>query len=243
MGAVKRLTLFLAGLLLLPLGWGLGRSLLALFPHGVIASPPWIEPSLLACCAGYGLWSLVYLCLPPSIRLYVWGHELTHAIWGLLTGARVGPIRVGRHGGSVTLSQAGLWTTLAPYFIPFYTLVVVVARLIAGLFVDMNRSAPAWMFLVGLTWGFHITYTLRSLLQRQPDIQTYGRLFSYALILILNLLILGYVIVAATAATIPVYHAEIFHQTVTAYRITARAGTHLARQGARHAGAFARRIQ
>jgi hypothetical protein len=37
-----------------------------------------------------------------------------------------------------------------------------------------------------LTWAFHFTFTLQSLLTSQPDIQEYGRLFSYSLIYLLN---------------------------------------------------------
>ncbi len=218
---MQRFLLFLVGLLLLPLCGGLARSILDLFPFTVINNPPWIAPSILAICAGYGCWTAVYLCMPPSIHVYIWGHELTHAMWGHLTGARVGKIRVNGAGGSVAISQPGVWTTLAPYFIPFYTLVVVLLRLILGLFFEMERWELVWLFLVGLTWSFHITYTLRSLLQHQPDIQAFGRLFSYTLIATINLLCLGYVLVFASAATLPAFHEQLFRRTTSAYRTTA----------------------
>ena len=230
---VKRLLLFLTGLLLLPLCWGAARALPDLFPFAVVNHPPWIAPSILALCAGYGVWTLVYLCMPPSVRVYIWGHELTHALWGLLTGARVGPIRVRSTGGSVALSEAGIWTTLAPYLVPFYTVIVVLLRLLLGLVVDMTRWELVWLFLVGLTWSFHITYTLRSLLQHQPDIQACGRLFSYPLILLFNLLLLGYLLVAASAAPLATFHARLFDRGLSAYHTTGRMLVHGTRIGLR----------
>ena len=230
---MKRLLLFLTGILLLPLVWGATRALLDLFPFAVVNHPPWIATPILALCAGYGCWTLVYFCMPPSVRLYIWGHELTHALWGLLTGARVGPIRVRSTGGSVSLSDAGVWTTLAPYFVPFYTVIVVLLRLLLGLTIDMTRWEPVWLFLIGLTWSFHFTYTLRSLMQHQPDIQTFGRLFSYSLILLFNLLLLGYLLVAASAAPIATYHARLIEHGLAAYLGAGRMAVHSVQTGLR----------
>lgn len=230
---IRRLILFLVGLALLPLCLGLLRAILDLFPMTVIDRPPWIAAELLALCAGYLLWTAVYLIYPPSISVYIWGHELTHALWGGLTGSRVGRIRVRDTGGSVTLSEAGVATFLAPYFVPFYTAIVVLLRLLLGLFAEMDRWEPAWMFLFGFTWGFHITYTARSLLQHQPDMQNYGRIFSCTVIVALNLLVFGYLLVAATAATANSFHRQIVARTVPAYRESGGAIGKLARGAAR----------
>ena len=55
---MKRLLLFLTGILLLPLVWGATRALLDLFPFAVVNHPPWIATPILALCAGYGCWAL-----------------------------------------------------------------------------------------------------------------------------------------------------------------------------------------
>ena len=47
-------------------------------------------------------------------------------MWGLLFGARPSDVRVSASGGSVRLSKSNLLITLAPYFFPFYTFVVIV---------------------------------------------------------------------------------------------------------------------
>ena len=45
------------------------------------------------------------------------------------------------------------------------------------------------MFLIGFTWAFHILFTLETLSLRQPDVKTYGRIFSWTFIFIVNIAI------------------------------------------------------
>ena len=42
------------------------------------------------------------------------------------------------------------------------------------------------LFAIAFTWCFHVCFTIRSLMQPQPDVQEYGRLFSYVLIWTFN---------------------------------------------------------
>ena len=46
---------------------------------------------------------------------------------------------------------------------------------------------PLWLFLVGFTWAFHVLFTLETLGQRQPDVRSYGRVFSWTFIYLVNL--------------------------------------------------------
>ncbi|MDD5708139.1 MAG: hypothetical protein PHR35_19650 [Kiritimatiellae bacterium] len=205
------------GLLLLPLCWAVTRAVLDLSPASLTATPPWVAPPLLAMVLGYICWVLIFTFLPSPVRAYIWAHELTHATWGFLTGARVGRISVSDTGGSVRLSHAGMFTTLAPYFVPFYTVIVILLRALLGLFVEIGRWELAWLFLVGLTWGFHLSFTLRSLMQKQPDIEAFGRLFSYVLIYLANAVGFGYWVVCITAATAPAFHHRLAERTRSSY--------------------------
>ena len=56
--------------------------------------------------------------------LYVFGHELTHALWVWLMGGRVSRFRVGRDGGHIVTDKNNFWIALAPYFFPLYSLLV-----------------------------------------------------------------------------------------------------------------------
>jgi hypothetical protein len=155
--------------------------------HALLAGAP--TASALAFGAGYGLWLVVFAFLPKPMRTYVLGHELTHALWALMMGARVGGLKVKKTGGQVKISKTNWLITLAPYFFPFYAMLFVAAFFIAHAI--WNLAAYMWVlfFLVGLGWSFHVTFTLMMLLSvRQPDVQSQGMLFSAVVIYLMNLL-------------------------------------------------------
>jgi hypothetical protein len=151
--------------------------------------------------AGFLIWLLCWFCLPQPIRVYILGHELTHALWAILFGGKAKNLRVSAKGGSVRVTKSNVLITLAPYFFPFYTILLILIRLLLGFFFNLEPYAALWLFLVGFTWSFHFTFTFQSLMVRQPDIQEYGRLFSYALIYLLNMLGIGLWIVCTTSVT------------------------------------------
>jgi len=178
---------FLAGLLLLPVCLALTQTLFDVV-RAACPAGGWPSAPGLAFGAGFGLWLLVFFTLPRPVRTYVLAHELTHALWGAAMGARVSKLNVSRQGGSVTLSKTNVWIALAPYFFPLYTALTVLLYGLLSLFMSLERFELLWLGAVGLTWGFHLTFTVTTLLNRQPDIRACGRLFSYALIYALNLL-------------------------------------------------------
>ncbi len=216
-GGLKRFLLFLLGVALIPAICAVVLAVYDLFPALLTSSLPFLAPEPLAFVAGYAIWTILFLFLPPAIKMYVWGHELTHALWGLMTGSKVGKIKVSDKGGYVNLTNPGIFTTLAPYFVPFYLVVVLLLRLVIGLFCDMEPYALWWLVLFGMAYGFHITYTVRSLTERQPDIKEFGHVISYVLILLINLLVFGYGIVAVTSASLPQYHGALLERGTQAY--------------------------
>lgn len=137
---------------------------------------------------GFVFWSILFVALPRPTRSYVLAHELTHALWGVLMGAKVHRVQVGDTGGSVTLSKSNVWITLAPYFFPFYTVLATVLFFGLRMRWSMDTYLPFWAAVIGLTWAYHVTFTLAILRLRQPDIHEHGRLFSYSLIYLMNLL-------------------------------------------------------
>ena len=176
----------LLGFALLPMCWGFLRSLLdaVLRVSGTDNAFSAESISLLGGIAAFGFcWSTIF----HPIRTYVFGHELTHALWGLLFGARPSDVRVSESGGSVKLTKSNFLITLAPYFFPFYTFLVIVVALVTYAFLRPLPFLPLWMFLIGFTWSFHVLFTLQTLTQRQPDVKLYGRIFSWTFILIANI--------------------------------------------------------
>lgn len=190
---------FLTGLLLLPLCVAASRTLVLLVRPLAAAADP---SGALGLGAGFGLWVFVYFTLPRPMWTYVLGHELTHALWSFLLGGGFSDLNVGERGGSVIVSKSGVWVTLAPYFFPFYTILAIGAYGACSLFADQTAWRPLWLGLVGLTWGFHLTFTLSLLTVRQTDIHEHGRLFSYALIYLMNVLGVALWIVAVAPPTL-----------------------------------------
>ncbi len=161
-----------------------------------------ISPALWAMIIGFGIWNFLYVTVPPPVRTYVFAHELTHALWASLMGARVSKMRVSKSGGSVTVSKNNFLITLAPYFFPLYTVLVVLLFYVLSRFLDLGAYHLYWLGLVGFTWGFHLTFTVGSLFEHQTDIKEYGHVFSYAVIYLFNVIGIGLWIVLVSDATI-----------------------------------------
>lgn len=181
---MKRFLKFMAGLALLPLCAALGLSLGWLVPE--VAGSPAGRAQCAGLAIGFALWLFCYFTMPRPMWSYVLGHELTHVLWTMLFGGRAMGLRVSERGGRVHVTRTNVWVDLSPYFFPCYTMLVLAAYGIAGRFVDLSTYRPFWMGLIGLTWGFHLTFTLSLLTVRQTDIQEHGRLFSYTLIFAIN---------------------------------------------------------
>jgi hypothetical protein len=162
--------------------WQVARALT--FDHHA-----WRNSLGLAFCTGYALWLVVFVLLPPPMRTYVLGHELTHAIWALMMGARVGRLRVRKTGGQVQTDKLNWAIALAPYFFPFYAMLFMAIFFAAHAIWELDRYFFILFFLVGLGWSFHVTFTLMMLFHtRQTDVQSQGVTFSAVVIVIMNLL-------------------------------------------------------
>lgn len=190
----------LLGVALLPLCWSL---LVVLWRVLCIATGEEnaFSDETIALLSGMSVFTLAWFVMSHPIRTYVLGHELTHALWGLFFGAKPSDMRVGVTGGSVKLTKNNFLITLAPYFFPFYTFVVIVIALITYAFVRPLPYLPAWLFFIGFTWAFHILFTFDSLSHRQPDVKLYGRIFSWTVILIGNILMVLVWLAATTSVS------------------------------------------
>ncbi len=195
-----RWTKLLTGLVLIPLCMALSMTLWRAIV--ILAQSPTRLPLLhaFACVSGIVIWAIIWLYLPPLTRTYVLGHELTHALWAMLFGGRATGLKVTDGGGSVRVTKNNAWITLSPYFFPLYTFVVAILWVLTvWLFPPILPYVPIFLFWIGMTWSFHITFTLRFLAYNQPDIREHGRLFSYTLIYALNLLSLTAALTAVSS--------------------------------------------
>ena len=167
------------------------------------------------------LWLIAFFGLPRPIVLYVFGHELTHALWVWLMGGRVSRFRVGREGGHILTDKNNFLIALAPYFFPLYSILVLALYGAFSLFVDMQPYGRLLYALVGVTWAFHFTFTCWMIPKNQSDLSDNGTIFSLVVIYLMNLLLLGVMLIIAS----PQYHFRQFRRRHGAqHRRTFRTG-------------------
>jgi hypothetical protein len=179
---------FIIAVLLLPFCAGAARALWLVLCASGGADVVWV-PLL----AGAACWGVIFLLLPRPMWIYVFGHELTHVLWTWIFGGQVKKLKVSSAGGHVVVSKTNFVITLAPYFFPFYTALVIAVFAIGHCFWDWWDYRVWFHLLIGATYAFHVTLTGHALKTQQSDITSQGRVFSAVIIFLGNagLLLLG----------------------------------------------------
>ena len=147
---------------------------------------------------GAVLWLIAFFGLPRPLVIYVFGHELTHALWVWLMGGRVSRFRVSRDGGHVVTSKANFWIALAPYFFPIYSILVIVVYGALSLFLEVQPYGQLLYALIGVSWAFHFTFTCWMIPKNQSDLSDNGTVFSLVLIYLMNLILLSVLLIIAS---------------------------------------------
>ncbi|MEK7686399.1 MAG: hypothetical protein AAB466_13360 [Verrucomicrobiota bacterium] len=175
-------------ILLLPVCVGAGKATFRVLRATGHADTVWV-----AILGGAACWYVIYVMLPKPMRVYVFGHELTHAIWAWVFGGKVKRFKATAKGGHVILTKTNFVITLAPYFFPIYVVMIVLAFAMGHLLWGLTAYFPGFHFLVGAAYAFHVTLTWHILQTRQPDITQQGCLFSAVIIWLGNVgvLLLG----------------------------------------------------
>ncbi|MFM2295365.1 MAG: hypothetical protein RLZZ350_1778 [Verrucomicrobiota bacterium] len=168
-------------LLLLPACVGEAQALWRVVRASGDATTTWV-----ALGAGAGCWLVVFILLPKPMWVYVFGHELTHALWTWLSGGSVKKFKVTSEGGHVVVSKTNFLIALSPYFFPLYAVLVVLVFLL-GQWLWGWRAQVAWFHLcLGAAYAFHVTLTWHILQTRQTDITSQGWIFSAVIIFLGN---------------------------------------------------------
>ncbi len=172
-------------LLLLPFCYGGTRGLLEVIGRSGHADTFWA-----AFLAGAASWVVCFLVLPKPMWLYVFGHELAHAVGTWICGGRVSRFKVSSKGGSVTTDRANFLVALAPYYFPLYSLVAAVGYAVADRWWDVTAVRPCYHWVLGVTYAFHVTLNLYVLRARQSDLANQGYVFSMVVIWLANVVVL-----------------------------------------------------
>jgi len=185
---------FIIAVLLLPVCGGAAKALWLVLRSSYGADTVWV-PFL----AGAACWLVIFLLLPKPMWIYVFGHELTHALWTWLFGGRVKKMKVTSEGGHVVTSKSNFIIVLAPYFFPLYAVLVIVVFAIGHLIWDW-QSYLVWFHLaIGAAYAFHVTLTWHALKTRQTDITSQGYLFSSVIVFLGNVCVLLFGVPLLTA--------------------------------------------
>ena len=185
---------FIIALLLLPVCGGAALALWRVLVVSGGADTVWI-PLL----AGAACWGVVFLLLPKPMWIYVFGHELTHALWTWVFGGQVKKMKVAASGGHVVISKTNFLIALAPYFFPLYAALVVAAFALGNLIWDWKHFLVWFHLLFGAAYAFHVTLTWHVLQTRQTDITSQGYLFSAVVIFLGNVAVLLFGVPLLTA--------------------------------------------
>lgn len=185
---------FIIAILLLPVCAGAAKALWRVLLASYGADTVWV-PLL----AGAACWLVVLILLPKPMWIYVFGHELTHALWTWLFGGRVKKFKATSEGGHVVTSKTNFLIVLAPYFFPLYAALVVLVFAVGHLIWDW-RGYLVWFHLTfGAAYAFHVTLTWHALKTRQTDITSQGYLFSAVIIFLGNTSVLLFGVSLLTA--------------------------------------------
>jgi len=135
--------------------------------------------------------ALAYLCLHCLLRkperMYLWGHEFTHLIVAKLFLRHVHGFHItSRSGGKVVIDRTNVAIDLAPYALPFYNVVVLLpVALIAG---GPPYARKIYLGAAAFLFSMHLSFSAEGFIDGQPDVRRSGRIFSFAVVLLLLML-------------------------------------------------------
>lgn len=172
----------------------------------------WRTEEFLLFALGCLAWAGAFWAGWRPMRSYVFAHEMTHLLAARLFGGKIFDWKVSAEGGYVETNKTNTWITLGPYLVPFYSVLVMLAFGAAAFFLDMAQWHPVrlggfaggyrwvWLlyWLIGFTWCFHLTFTVRTIHTEQGDLTRNGEFFSLLVIFLVNLALIFAMFVAAS---------------------------------------------
>jgi hypothetical protein len=225
----------LVGLFLLPFAWVGTKTFFGALAWVTLEKHFWLTEEFWFFGLGALLWMLIFFTLPRPMRVYVFGHELTHALTVWLMGGKVEEIAVRRDGGHVLADKVNTWIALSPYFIPLYSVIVLVAYCVLALFTDPDPFYRWMLGGLGCTWAFHLSFTCWMIPKGQSDLAYGGHFFSLVIIYLANLLLLSALLILGSPEVSP----RLFFEAMAANAMDFMAAVDWA---LRHAFAFIERL-
>jgi len=189
---------FIVAIFLIPVCAILTQTFFTVFARATVNQRLWAGEEFWFFSLGVVLWLIAFFGLPRPVLVYVFGHELTHALWVFLMGGRVSRFRVGRDGGHIVTDKNNFWIALAPYFFPLYGLITIGLYGLLSLFFNVQPYGRLLYAIIGVTWAFHFSFTCWMIPKNQTDLTEQGTFFSLVIIYLMNLLLLSVMLVLAS---------------------------------------------
>lgn len=228
-GALLRFVKFAAAVAMLPICVGMTHGTYeivhAAWNSGSAANGASRDLAMWFGC-GAAAFAVVALLLWRPVVLYVFAHELVHALATWLCLGSVSNFRASASGGSVVSSKSNTLIRLAPYCLPLYAL------LAAGIYLaldhwwrPLNAQLHWAMFVLGFFYAFHIGFSVWSMRRDQPDLKPDGWFFSLVAIYLANLavfaLMIGFVLTGKAQYAWPALRSASvlgWHHSVATYQ-------------------------
>jgi hypothetical protein len=191
----------IAGVFLLPVAAVFTETFFGCFSRETLRHSFWRTEEFIFFSLGAAIWLAMFFAFPRPIRIYVFGHELTHAVWVWLMGGRVSKFKVGADGGHIITDTHNFWIALAPYFYPIYSMLLLAVYGALSLWMDLAPYNHWFFALLGVTWCFHITFTVWMIPKGQTDLTYHGTFFSLVVIYLMNLAVLALMLIVASSHT------------------------------------------
>ena len=170
--------------LILPfLGYGFGLALWQIVPAFEFQNTEVVSFAI-----GFGLFTVFWLIFRRPLQVVcTLEHEITHLLFALLFLKRPHAFVVTmKEGGHVKLSGGNFLITLAPYFFPTISYI-----LLPIAFFIPKQSMPVYLMILGASVAFHLVSTWRDLHWEQSDLHNAGILFSLVFLPVANLIFYG----------------------------------------------------
>jgi len=166
-----------------------------------IISRVWYSTEFICFLVGMGSmisWFIAGIANDKLLYLYVLGHEMTHAMFVYAFFGRITAMHVSSEGGYIMTNKSNIVIALGPYFVPFWSAVLISIHSFAEYFTKIPAGDLILIGLLGLTWTFHIIWTVWMIPKDQPDLKEHGTFLSLMIIIFANLVLLSVMICATS---------------------------------------------
>jgi hypothetical protein len=143
-------------------------------------------------------WFIAGIANDRLLYLYVLGHEMTHAMFVYACGGRISDIHFSSEGGYVMTNKSNILIALSPYFIPFWSAVLISLHSFVSLWTQIPAGGLILTGLLGFTWTFHIVWTVWMIPKDQPDLRENGTFLSLMIIIFANLILFSLMLCATS---------------------------------------------